>query len=286
MSSEQEEKDELSRLIRESKRKGQEIAKRSSDLVQWGQHTSDLADASMGVLKYIIPNGVDWEPKKRAWRYHNQQQDAVIKGLVDISIPTATTSGTATVYSMSDFANLKYLSNFVAPDKRNEVTFASQKLSNVIERQTEKDRVVSLLQQYGLAAAASGQKSPNELFQTAWAAFEKPVAQVSSDITFLIPIRECLNGVVAELLRRRHKQERTSKNRDKILSIGKELAGSAIPQSAIAELANHYEELVDKLSESKQRSCSREEGADFLRRATLFLRELLESLDKSKVVRC
>jgi hypothetical protein len=282
MASDEQQKGRLSRLIGEGEKKGQEIAKESGDLVQFGQQVTDLAGASRGVLKYVTPTGIDWEPQMRAWRYVNEQEEAILGSMKSISMPTATSSASTAAYSMLDFANPHAISSFVVPDRRAEAITAVQRLSNVIERQAEKGRVLSLLRQYGLATAAPGQRSPMELFETAWAAFEKPVARDSAS-TSLLPVRDCMNGAVAALLRRCSRQERTSKNHEKILSIGEQLAGNAFPQSAIQDLAGRYEELTDKLSASKQRSYSREEWGDLLRRATLFLRELLDSMDQSKM---
>ncbi len=282
MSSEEGEKDELSKLISEGETKGREIAKKSSDFVQFGQHTSDLANASLGVLKYITPRGIDWNPQKRVWEYVNKQQDAILGHMNEIEMPTMTASSSTANYTMTAFSNFANISNFVMPNKKGEAKIATKRLSDVINRQIEKDKVTSLLQQYGLSDAPTGQKSPHELFQTAWAAFEKPVLHNSAS-TSLIPIRESIIGVVAAILRRKITQERTHKNREKLLSIGKQLFGNAIPQWAIKNMAEHYEKLVDELSGSKQKSYSREEWEDLLQRATLFLRELLESLDKSKM---
>lgn len=126
-----------------------------------------------------------------------------------------------------------------------------------------------------------GRKSPAELFETAYAAFEKPVTQRSPAATSLIPLRECINGTIAALLRRRPKQEPAQSQRDKILSICGQLAGGGVPQWAIGSLAERWGSLVYESSASKQRNYSREEWGDCLRRASLFLLEFLQSLDRS-----
>ena len=283
MSSHQEPKDELERLIRESKTKSKKIVKKSSDLVQFGQHMTDLANASEKVMKYLPHSGIDWKPKIGSWSYANQQQDAILASMMPISMPTATTSGTVTAYSMTDFATADKVLGFVPLERQGEARVAVEQLSHVIDRLSVKDKVLSLLHEYGLSSAAPGEKSPAELFQTAHAAFEKPVMERDPAATSLIPMRECVNGTIAALLRRRPRQEPAKSQRDKILSICGQLAGSGVSQWAIESLARRWESLVDELSGSKKRDYSREDWAHCLRRASLFLLELLESLDPSRM---
>ena len=96
-------------------------------------------------------------------------------------------------------------------------------------------------------------------------------------------MRECINGTITELLRRRHKLKRARSQRDKVLSICHQFAGYGVSEWAMRYLAERWESLVDELSSAKQRHYSRDEWWDCLRRATLFLIELLQSLDRSKM---
>ena len=134
MSSHQEPKDELARLIRESRQKSEQIIQKSSELVQFGQYMTDLANASEKVMKYVTPSGIDWKPKIGSWSYANQQQDATLAGMMPISIPTATTSGGTVAYSMTDFARPSSILRFVQPDRQDEARVAAEKLSHVIDR--------------------------------------------------------------------------------------------------------------------------------------------------------
>ena len=281
MQSDQEKKDRLDGLIGESGQKGEEIVKKSSELTQFGQDVSDLANASRNVLKYVPAAGIDWELKISSWEYVSQQEDAILGKIASIS-PVLASSSTAS-YSMVDFASATKVVPFVTPERRPEAAVAVQRLSSVIDKQAEKTRVTSLLRQFGLVTVAPGQKSPVELFDAAWAAFEKPVTQNSPASTSLIPMRESINATIAELLRRRPKQEPAKGARNKLLSITGQLVRDNMPQAARELLAEHYDQLVNDLSASKQKIYTRQEWGDDLRRATLFLRELLEAIDQSKL---
>lgn len=172
----------------------------------------------------------------------------------------------------------------MTPEKQEEARFASDQLSNVIGRVADKDNVLFLLKQYGLVTVTRGKKSAAELLETAYSAFERPVTYENPTITSLIPMRECINGTIVELLRRRLKQEPVKSQGDKIFSIIRQLARNSVPESAAENLAHRWECLVDELSSSKQTDCSRDQWADCLRRSTLLLLELLQSLDPSKVI--
>src|SRR5437870_4098397 len=57
------------------------------------------------------------------------------------------------------------------------------------------------------------------LFETAWAAYEKPVTSSSPTNTSLIPMRECINETIVTLLCRCPGQEPTPNQYAKIISI-------------------------------------------------------------------
>jgi len=279
----QEPKDELVRLIRESREKSEQIVQKSDELAQFGQYMTDLANASEKAIRCVIPSGIDLEPKIDAWSYANQQQDAILAGMMPISIPTATTFGITVAYSMSDLARPSNIIRFVPPDRQDQARIAADQLSHVIDRLAEKNKVLSLLCQYGLTGATPGGKSPAELFEMAYAAFEKPVTQTSPATTSLIPMRECINGTIVALLRHRPKQEIAKSQRAKVLSICAQLAGHGVSQREIESLAQRWESLLNELSSSKQRDYLREDWGDCLRRASLFLLEFLQTLDRSRM---
>lgn len=279
MSKDEEQKDELLRLVREGKNKGQEIVKKASDFTQFGQQVTDLAEASEEVFKHVPPENIEFPQILPVWQYVHLQEDAILGNMMNI----ATTSSSTVAYSMTDLAIIKNITRFVPADRQNEVNFAAQRLSHIINSQIEKGKVLSILREYGFTNAISGRKSPAEQFEIAWAAFEKPVTQNVPTSTSLIPMRECLNNIVAELLRRRSSQERVNSKRNKILSICHQFAVSGVTDWAVNSLADRWENLHDELSGSKDKNYSRPQWSDCLSRASLFLIEFLQSLDQSKM---
>lgn len=282
MTSDEDQKNLLIDLIHQGEAKGRIIANYGGEIIGFGQRIADVGFASAEVLTNVMPNRTDLDKMTQAWQYANKQEDDMLKAITPIASSSTTTSGYAVNYSMTPLANASIV-GFVPPDKQNETRQAAIRLSRVIDNQTDKNIVYSLLGQFGLNASAVGHLGPLNLFQTAYEAFEKPVTMNMSSSTSLIPMRECINAVVTELMRRRPKQERAGSQGDKILSICRQCKGPGITDAAMQSMADRWEVLVNELSASKNRQFSRDQWRETLSRATLFLIELLQSLDRSKM---
>jgi len=279
-------KQRLERLIRDSRNKSVEITKLGGSIVEWGQQMADLSEASSKVIQYPVPSGFNLEPTIDAWAHLNQQEDSVLAGLRRFDAPLVTTSGSTAAYSMASFSGSPMFIAEVPSDRQDAARADVQFLGEVIDRLADKESVLSLLRQFGLDKAASGKKSAAQMFETAWAAFEKPVTASQPVITSIIPVRECIRETIDALLRSRPRQETTKNEYAKIQSIGSQLALDGVSDVEIESLALRWSSkggLLDELSGSKDADWSREEWHSVLRRATLFLRELLQSLDLKKL---
>ena len=283
MSEEQDQKDNVEKLIQEIKLKNKRIEDKSRQISIYAQSTNDMVEAGANVIKYINPSGFKWGPMVQSLQNLNEQDDMILGDLDSISIPSATASGTAVAYSMTPLTEPSYFVSFVSFDKKEHALSASHKLEQVLNKEADKNKVLPLLEKYGLATAPHGKKSPVELFETGWAAFESPVTSTSPAVTSLIPIRECINKTIEALLSRRPMQEKAKSEKDKILSICNQLAWNTSQKSAHQLLADQWHTLNDELSGSKEKNFDRDTWLGFLRRATLLLLELLQTLDSSKM---
>lgn len=280
-----ESKDKLEKLIQDSKARAVEITRLGGNIVQWGQEIVDLSEASARVLQYPPPAGFVWETTVAAWQHLNDQQKTVVGGLMHIVDSWVTASGSAAAYSMTHFANPSTIVSSAPLEKQDAARADAEHLGQVLDRLADKESALGLLRQFGLDKATPGKKSPVELFETAWAAFEKPVTATSPIITSLIPMRECIRGTIETLLRHRRKQEVAKNEHTKIMSIGMQLAHDGTQQAEIESWAVRWSReggLLAELSGSKDADFSREKWQSSLRRATLFLREILQSLDPAK----
>jgi hypothetical protein len=277
-------KDKVLKLIQESREKDRKIYNTSGEFLRDAQHGIDRADASGKFLKGL-PNTIDFTPAIRAWQYRNKEQNLILKGLENIPITTLTASGSTVSSTMFDYTNLQRIWDDDLENIPQIIFEDAEHLKQVIERDIDKSDMISLLKSFGFSTTKlMGEKTPVELFETAWEAFEKPVTLDNPVSTSLIPIRGCINLVIDALCKRRPLQKPTGKPSErKLLSICNQLSWEGVSKEVIEDRAKKGKELMKALSGSKNKNYSRQEWNNLLRRATLFLRELLESLDQSKM---
>ena len=280
--------DELAKLSRESGEKSRKIVDISSTYMAWAQFMADLSTASNKVLTFPGSQNIDCEAKISSWQNLIAIQDLILTQFGMIQTAAVLTSGSRVAYEMVDFAKPEDLIHDVPIDKQAEIRASSEQLGQVIDQVASMENTLLLLRQFGLNKAPIGKKSSVELFETAWAAFEKPVTPDDPDITSLLPIRQCINETIKALIQLRPFQEPAGSQYDKVVSIGKQLKHDGISVDEIKSLAHIWYQkegkgLVDKLSGSKDIKITREEWRSSLRRATLFLTELLQSLDPAKL---
>jgi len=277
-------KDKLLILIKESGNKGRAMIEYGSKIVKYGQYIVDFADASESAVSYVTssPNiDIDWNSKIEIWSFFNQELD---KQNVTYTLTTLPSSSASTAAScMLDFVNPVHFAQLVSPGKEAEAQKAVINLGNVIDKLADKKTALKLLHEFELSTTTPERKSPTELLETACAAFEKPAMPGVSASTSLLPLRECIDSTIAALLRRRPNQEKAGSHREKIRSIGKQVARSEIPKEVIDSMADRWQKLQKDLSGSKQKDISREEWRATLREGMLLLIEFLQSLDQTKM---
>ena len=280
--------DELAKLFRVSEENSKKIVEKAGIYLTWGQSINDLAAASTKVIKYRAPRNIDWEAAIGSWQNVNKQADVILANFDAIQVKPVLASGSGAAYVMVEFArpNVPVRTEYI--NKQAEARNASEQLGQVIDKAASKDKALALLRQFGFDKASAGKKSPIELFEIAWAAFERPVPTSSPVITSLIPIRECIRETIEALINRRPTQEPTGSNYRKVISIGNQLRAGGISMNDVINLAERWGReggrgLVDILSGSKDIDTTREEWRSLLIKATLFLTELLQSLDPEKL---
>ncbi|MFC1985925.1 hypothetical protein ACFLWC_02895 [Chloroflexota bacterium] len=273
---------DLLHLINEVGQKGREIVEKSNWAAKLGQEYIDLSDESNNLFSHGLPNNIDIDRQLGAWGYAYGQEIRILESFNNIPPALASTATTNTADAMLDYSNPEKITEYYPLDKHEDVRIASAHLNLVINKQVDKQKVILLLQEHNLVTAAPGIKSPLELFETSWSAFEKPVNQGIPASTSLIPMRECINTVIDRLIKHRPCQERARGERNKIHSILNQLRRADVTEYAISSLSERWSQLNNELSDSKQRNYDRPRWTDYQQRATLFLLELLQSIDRSK----
>jgi hypothetical protein len=279
--------EELKSILDDVEQKGEEISEKGRGITKDGQYRVDIARATKAVIPYLPPNEIeniigDWKP-------FAQQSERLLLGLqgldTEVRVDSATYAGTATLSITGSFPNLNPYTSAGFVTKNPEARAAFENLQAVAGRFIDASQVERILQELGFDKAYKGKKSPLELFQTAQGAFEKPVINKDPIITSLIPIRECIHLIIAELLKRRPIQEETRGDYAKVVSISRQLKRDTIQIDVFDSLARQWhDEIRDKeLSAAKEGSVQREEWLRRLQRATQFLFSLLSGLDPAKM---
>jgi len=275
MDSENQGRDKLKKLMHERAKKAQENIKRIQDFQSSEQEVFDLAQTGQKLLKYSTGPKVDLSKLIVDWQLSNNQASHFSHQLGSLA---STASGLT--FGMTQFLDADYSS---LPKPLQEAAKTSQgELRIIINRPPHKEEVLNLVKEFGLDKTMSGQKSVLQQFETAWAAYDRPVTSDSPINTSLLPMREAIESTISELLRSRPKQESTKNLKEKIISIGKQLACDGILVDNIQGWASKWYGLQNKLSESKNKDLPRDEWHKLLLEATLFLKELLLGLDISK----
>jgi hypothetical protein len=283
MSEEKKPEEELSKMMQITAEKAQSIINFNDNSKRLAQQIIDLSRTGDNILKYPIPSGINLSTTINAWQRVNDLADEVLHRLNTTPLNALTSVASSVNLTMTQFIRGEELYSSLPPKQQSAAITAQKNLGQVIDRSIRKDDITRLMQQFGLGTSPAGKKSAIEQFETAWVAYETPLTPYLPVNTSLIPMRECIETTIQVLMRYRPRQEPAKNQKEKIFSIGKQLARDDILRSDIESWALQWEKLANELSGSKQAHISRDEWIDLLRRAALFLQEILQGLDPAKL---
>jgi hypothetical protein len=194
-------------------------------------------------------------------------------------------AGTATSSLYADKEEFIYKVYTFSEENKQKGIKAISNLVTFVETSNTKEKALSIMQEMGFNEKSSERLSPTEQFVIAYEAYEVPVTNDNPASTSLIPIRECISGILEDLLRRRPVEEKARNQRLKIISIGRQLKLDDIEQLIVEDWADEWLQLLDNLSSSKESTFSREQWRTLLQEATNFIIGFLSVLDIVKVNR-
>ena len=274
----------LQNELEQAEELGKAIAEQGRGITHIGQRLVDQAKATREVAQFL-PAEYDREQFIDDWHHVNRTSSIALEQLfLNVGLMTTTSSSADIAYvnSTSAFTEGNLLPQNPA-DKRPYIIAAINNFDFVFVQADIKNECLSIIISLQLDISVPGKKKPSELFEIAHRAYQQPLIDSDPVATSLIPMRECIQTIIDELLRRRPTQEKSSRQYDKIFSIGTQLKGAGVDASQVHTWACQWEEINDELSASKRAALTREEWARHLRRATAFLNGLLKGLDPSKV---
>jgi len=275
--------EELDRQLTDAEAKGKQLTAKGRELTKAGQFITDLSQATKGVIEVHRPP-TNVELLINDWSATNEVVDHALASLGKVELSSITSASGTAAYTSSDSYQTTIVLGAVPAYARPIVIERINALNEVIGRSVEAAEVADLLRKFGFDQAPRGKASAFELFNTAHSAFEGPVTEDNPVSTSLIPIRSALNVVIAELLRRRPKQEPAKNEWAKIQSIGRQLKSESVPNKIVDTWAYQWGQLLDRyLSPAKDQSLDRSEWQHRLQQATLFLKSLLNGIDPTKL---
>jgi hypothetical protein len=259
----------------EAKRKIRRLDKKLQNII-------DEADVTMPLVNNLKPSY--YENLDGIWTSISDQVTVLDEDLkaLNLNINSTTSSASTNTVTMSGVYINGGFQNMEEPSFKDHWVLFEEFAS----RPSLKNEVVQLFSDFGFdVPQAPGEKSPLEQFEIADTSFQNPVTEGNPVSTSLLPMRECIDTVVASLMRMRPHQEPAQGHRNKTISIGIQLKKTSLPQTIVEELADQWHSLHDDLSGSKKKNITRGDWLARLNGGTLFLHGLLNGLDMSKLRR-
>lgn len=273
-------KDNLLKNLYAAKEIGHQYINIGRDIQKEGQRLLDEAEITERVINLPF-QCINYETQNMMW---GGTVSSGLQNLVQFNFrtPVDNSSGSAIAEIYNCVPALIQEIYTYPIDKQKYATETVTKLCRQVESINTKDETLLILSKYRFTKGYGNNRSPLESFAIGYAAYENPVVDGNPTVTSLIPLRSCIDDIIADLLRRRIRQEQTA-NKAKIISIGNQLRYESISDDIILFWARQYSELNDILSDAKSAKMDRTEWGKTLQRAMNFIIGFLKILDPDKM---
>jgi hypothetical protein len=277
-------KEELIRLLGEVGPQARKLEVIGQELVQFARFTSDVA-GPLGELIAQIPDDrlpVDeWSRQVAGWRSWQdtarqlQASQTMINsfGAMTEAVTNTSVSGVMPVISSGAL--------FLPPAPPIEIP--KTKLFQTLDRYPLIARATASMRRLGLDKRGGTARTPLDLLEEARGALDRPVIGDGGPVSVLVSLRECIDAVITELVRRRPRQEVTKGWKGKVTSVGCQCARPMLSPDHFDRLGLDAESLMNQLSGAKQGGMGRDQLAEFFNQGLLFLNALMDSIDEAKV---
>ena len=277
----EEEKKQLRKILEdqgyEMKNRAEDLGLFAADVARKATEFSDAADLIILAAQYGAQDG-DWEgaidatvQANLALRNLDETKGKYYQGMTAVS-----TSGTASVSISYGLVSDKYIP-YMPSDQQSEARKVNLAFSQFFDHYRYRERAIDLMKMFGF-----GKKMAFQKFNSAWEMFLQNPQATDSSIGALIPLREALQLVVDDLIRRRPTQRRVDR-KSKIIEIGDQIRSDSVHPDVFESLNNEFRTIVDEMSGAKDKILKREQQTELMRRGTMFLEGLLNALDPNKL---
>jgi len=279
---EQRKLEEISEVVRETKRIAPKLIEKGRNLTEAGQIALDWADG-LETLTKSAPDGFFgapiYEDLLRASRTFNNMAEQQYRRITDdghlISVIVSNVTTTAVSTSMS---SEEYVGQNAAemPGMRPLVT--------LVKRISSASAVAQSMRALGLDTVHPGNLSAVHCLLSAEEALKRPFTDERYVTAVLLPLRESIEATVAELVRRRPTQEKISGGwKEKIRSIAHHCGHSSLPPEQVELVAVTTHTLVDELSGGKRQQMPRDRIGEKFDQGVSLLRDIVALVDPTKL---
>lgn len=265
-------KKKLLDLLEKTPEKAEEIRRQLRDLEQSIQLAGEAAEPLREIVSAIPPESLpkdEWALQVRVWSSWDVDTDKIRGALFSQNIFVASSSAAVSTSSgIIRFIDLGRRYPQVEP--------ARTRLRQVMERGQLLEGVRGAMRRLSLDKRAGDYRTPLELLEDTANAFGNAPSPV------LLPLRETIDGAIAELIRRRPSQEPTKSHAAKVESLGRQCAQAGLASTHFTDLGITWAQLHRTLSDAKQADMPPERISELFYQGLAFLKALLDALDERK----
>ncbi len=276
-------RDAITQILADVEKEASEVEQMGQEMVRSARFTRDVLKPTRDFFSQIPNDDMlseeEWQRAKEGWNAVKDSTQNLVKHKGDISHFTVTVSG-STASTISSIITVGPVMRSFEPVR----TAARADLTKVLERVPLVGDVQKSITRLGLDVRTA-RRSALQLLEDSKLALDGPqTPEADAAAAVLIPLRECLESILAELVRRRPKQEETgSKTASKIISIGNQCGRPNFQADHFDRLGVEYANFTNRLSGTKQANMPRNEIMTQFNQGLLLLKTFLDSIDESKL---
>jgi hypothetical protein len=237
-------KDEFLHILKDVNNDAQNMIAKGREIVEQGQFIADLASCNEEYISCIPDDSAlsqkQWNNQIASWgRLHTYASSAnSIYGTVD-RLHFATDSSSVASSAAISVACIPSL----PPPSQEPARRAFERFELIIEKSNMLQKVEREIKRLALTTSTTDSQSILSLLTQADQAFRVPSISGVSPMAVLLPLREAINRIFADLLLRRQSQEKTKNNKEKVFSICTQTSFRGVDKTHIDQLADEAIEL-------------------------------------------
>jgi hypothetical protein len=277
-------KEELIRLIATAEPEAKKLEGFGNELVESARFAQDVVAPLTELIKHVPPNQLTSEEVTRqieGWRHwHDTTRNLqAIQAMVNsFGAVTQAVTNTSVIRVMPIF-----VTSPPGPPPSPAAESARKTLSQALDRYRLVDRAVASMRRLGLDSRRGSSRTGVDLLNEARGAIERPLVGGGGPVSVLITLRECIDSVITELVRRRPRQEVARGWAEKVASVGRQCAHPSLLADHFSRLGADAATLMNQLSGAKQTDMDRDRLIDSFNQGLLFLSAFMDSIDEGKL---